>query len=224
MSLSFAEVLRKYSPDEPRDDHGRWTDGAQGDTAVQGLRLQQLRQQVKDEAKRLADGIKAGQDAIPASDREIIGEIAIKAVDNMDGPGQNNWIGQFYRDLAGDPHIEIATTDTMGFPNADPTGVTVHELGHALDSALNRYNLPGQFVWNITQDAAGLTKDMRSDAAYWLQNPKEGFAELYSLTFSPNHGKDARFFALPYPVASKVFAKSINAMRTAQASGWKAMP
>jgi predicted Zn-dependent protease len=106
-----------------------------------------------------------------------------------------------------DDETIIQVTDATG--RKDLVSVMTHELGHAVDIKHN-YALSTNMGRSIQSDAAKLTPQEQKKARYYTDNPKEGFAELYRLAFSP--AKEGAFL-MSQQRAQQVFAKSLAEMR-----------
>jgi len=91
--------------------------------------------------------------------------------------------------------------------NLDVTGVTYHEVGHAIDDVRG---LSRKLSDTLRADFNKMKPEEKYLARYWGQSDKELFAEAYKLAFSPAQ-KSA--FSMGYKRAGKVFSKSIEAIR-----------
>ena len=95
----------------------------------------------------------------------------------------------------------------------NPDATLVHEIGHAIDYAF--HNQPSRMLLAVaSQDALKMTKVEKRQmtrASYWLQQPTEMFAELYSLAYTP--GRQNKFFGMNRPNAEAKFKTSLAVLR-----------
>lgn len=150
------------------------------------------------------DGIKA----IPGEHAAVLqGKVRVqnkKSVLNSSGK-EVAGLAQYLGDSS-----DISIADTIkGKSLKDPTGTTVHELGHALDR-VHGNRLSSQMAATIRADAARLNGGDRYLAAHYLSNEREMFAEVYKLTYSPSK---RGAFAMGQKAAERKFARSVTAMR-----------
>jgi hypothetical protein len=89
----------------------------------------------------------------------------------------------------------------------DPIGITVHELGHALDHQSN-WQLGKEFGPMVDEAAKSMSKFDREYAEHSFSNDKEKFAELFRLAFSRDGSFEKRQAA-----AERIFAKPLAAIR-----------
>ena len=96
----------------------------------------------------------------------------------------------------------------------DPGGVAVHEVGHAVDHWRgwgHSMHMRAEFM----REVSGMTSGEARKARYYLNDPREMFAEMYRMAHGPvPKTKSVRVFGgMEYGRAQKVFAKSIAAVK-----------
>lgn len=106
--------------------------------------------------------------------------------------------------------IQIAEQYKIGmrtFRATDTAGTTIHEIGHAIDHALDWRG--GMSIRNqVDLDAkAGMSDYDLQKASYYFSNEKERFAELYRVAYGQAG------FGMTADKASKVFEKSISILK-----------
>lgn len=92
----------------------------------------------------------------------------------------------------------------------NPEHTFLHEVGHAIDAATGgEFTL--RFHGAIQQAASQMSEDEAFNAAYFLDDADEGFAELYAAAFAPN--VETFFGGMPRDRVETVFAKPLAALR-----------
>ena len=95
----------------------------------------------------------------------------------------------------------------------NPDATMVHEIGHAIDYALNQQ--PSKMLMGVmARDALTMTKVEKrqfQNAAYWLGSNAEMFAELYALAYTP--GRQNKFFGMKRAGAEAKFKTSIATLK-----------
>jgi hypothetical protein len=188
-------ALLKYSPDQERDDHGRFGEG--GGLTVGGSGASRAE-------------VQKGIDNIPASHIASLRGVSVSSqpvVTTADGRQvQGLYQGQTR-------NIQIADK-VMGRSIRDPQGTVTHEIGHALDSE-HGLSRDRALMHTLNSDATRMRPEEAYLAGHYLSNERETFAESYRLAYSTS-GKGA--FGLGQKRAEKVFAKSIAAVRARMAA------
>ena len=197
--------------DHPRDDDGKFTDsgGGSGDSSASGGGggdggggKTNIHIGGSGSSK---DKIQSGWHSIPESHQKLLSKISILNVAEING-GHTQGLTTTYNRT--DTTVKIADK-VAGRNLKDPTGTTVHELGHAMDN-LSGHAYSREVASVVREEAARLPKADARLAAHYLSNEREMFAEAYRLTYSTS-GRGA--FAMGQKTAEKRFPKSIAAVR-----------
>lgn len=205
------ELTEKYNPDQPRVPAGSPEGGQWGQGGGSGAPTVQLGLYATDRGVREAQ---AAVNSIPTSHREALKDVPVKVIfSNVDFSKAAHADGMY---LTSEKRIEVAQTFLLGSKNMAVDSIertTVHELGHAYDHA-SGYRISGGLFGrkDVSQALAALTIKERARGAYYLQDPKELFSELYALTYSRDKG--AKYFGMPYERAMEVWTKPVEYLRT----------
>jgi hypothetical protein len=200
---SLRLLLRKYSPDEPRDEAGRWTsDGAASGGSAQARSEALARDQVFVSAHNILDRLQGP--VLDAAERfarqfPMVRPVIIKVADDVDPSAQaeRKWGGvvhlspTWYGTQTDTAlwHQTMAQDRRMGWSvDATPEGIVVHELGHVVDTQLgNRSDAASAYnPWgfhNSDGDPSGFAgeDDRKSvESVYAQSNPHERFAEAFT--------------------------------------------
>ena len=217
-----AVYIGDYDPNQPRapagtDIGGQWVGEGGGE-----------RPKVTGDGKNV-DKVQHAINSLPQEHIDRIGD-KLKSVTNVDVI-QTREPGFYPMGLAryqGDNNIFIQVADripvTGGLAdilggdgafirNLDIEGVTVHEMGHALDVATGRKWNPSvaEQVWKEAYDPfIGMSSDELKRSAHYLSSESEMFAELYRTIYSRARNGG---FGMPQDRADQVFKKSIKHMK-----------
>jgi len=160
------------------------------------------------------DKITAGLDAIPKDHYEVLAKrgVRIEMSDTVESSKNGSVNGQYSWGYGNQDNI-VKLADNTKFKEwkykiVDPSGTTVHELGHAYDHASN-WRRSAQISKYVDEDAKKMSATDREYAKYYFSNDKERYAELYRVAYSP--GKTA--FHMSIKKAQKIFARSIEKLK-----------
>jgi hypothetical protein len=237
-------VVRDFDPNQPRDEEGKWTDGGGGDGAGGGGGAgvtPQVTQGDGTSAEKY-NRIKTALAVIPASHAAQIKDVSISFVKSQyDMPSQFGvspqaeglfafngksriFVAESKRSILNvppstwkpdrpTPPLEQWITKETFLPTKQIEQVTVHELGHALDHA-TEWKHSANIAKLADAAKAQLTAREKKNGAYWLNNDRETFAELYTTLYNPNDGDDQRYFGgLTRARAKSVFKAALAAMK-----------
>lgn len=95
----------------------------------------------------------------------------------------------------------------------DVAATTTHEMGHAIDYALGDASFSSYFQDTVKTAAASQTKQEAKKSRYYHLDPRETWAECYSLAFTPSLKKKSAFGGIPVERAKEIYAEPIAAMK-----------
>lgn len=144
--------------------------------------------------------------------RALVSDVSFVSTDTI--TDQRGLVGSYGKGMGGEKDkIKVADRVKLGSgyrDNPDAVGTTYHEVGHAIDD-----RVPGassRLKSTMDEDVKNMTDHEKKVGKYWLQSNRETFAETYKLAYSPAKGTA---FGMDHGRASKVFAKSVEAMKKA---------
>lgn len=196
--------IRKFDPNQPRDQRGRWSD-------VGGVSSAEGRPSITGKAGAFMKRVQDGLDAMPATHAARIKHVPIR-IAQVAERGSETTRGMFQ--WRGDEPLGITLGEEIHIPvssgsytlkTIDPEGLVLHEAAHALDHS-TRWQLSNRMHPSIYAAANVLKPSEREKASYYLSDKTEMFAELYSLKYNPNSKKSWRSFGMKPERARQVFA------------------
>src|SRR5215831_10772772 len=212
--------LTKFDPDQPRDEEGKWTSGGGDGGGAASTSVPAANQPQKPSEKRptvaglrgvseaTVAKVNSAIDAIPAEHREELGVGVTVYRDSKNFPVAEKWrhaSGLFAVYADGRKEIKISEA-VHSVPTKSVERVMTHELGHAYDSATGQM-ARHDVTTSLRKMTSRMTPSERQNAKYFLSTPGELFAELYSLTYSPD--KSGKYFNMPRDKALNVFKEGV---------------
>lgn len=221
--------LKEYDPNQPRDEEGKWSsDGGGGNGSAESVGYQGEKPAERPTPKAGSGSTEKAMQkvtkaiaAIPAKHAEILKNIPIEVVQSSVDiktdtvSAGTDTVGTFR--FQGDKPVGIVLAEnirmnvhrTYDLPVESIEQVTIHELGHALDHH-NGWKLGNDvpFLKGINKGLKRMKPNEKRNGLYFLSDPKERFAELYSLAYNPS--KSAKYFGgMSRKRAETVFAESL---------------
>jgi hypothetical protein len=151
--------------------------------------------------------------SLPDTHRDLLARRGVNVTmqKEVQAGGHGSVLGVYKHRVWGDwGQIEIAEEYGIGgrkFKSADVPGTTVHEIGHAIDHALD-WRGGTTIKRQVDIDAAaGMDWSERNYAKYYFSNEKERFAELYRVAYGQAG------FGMTAAKAQRVFANSIRILK-----------
>ena len=177
---------------------------------------------------RLTNLVKAAVDAIPADHAERIKDVKVIVTrTTRDVPanvpaGEGKFTAGLFDWGDGTPKVYVAANTEHQMPTSGERYIlplksvqatTVHELGHAVDHA-SGWSHGQALMADAGKGFARLSKKEAGQGEYWFLDPKEMFAETYSLAYNPNRSGSQRYFGgMSAKRAEKVFAEALGRVR-----------
>lgn len=226
----LAPPIAKYDPDQPRapkgsEEGGQWIDDPNKPRVIRSG---------DKELTSLEKKLRAVIDELPPEHMKLVKGTDIYAVyDLTPGHAENTGTtGQFRQigwplgsiDIAKNIRYRSGTYGSYSSGLRNQESTLVHELGHALDYAVRWDHDPSMGIPPSRSLSIALTSSIRSAAEkltpkekwngyYYLNSRSEGFAELYSLAYTPRWSKAKYFGGIKRDRAEQVFAAPIAEMK-----------
>lgn len=228
---------KKYDPNQPRDERGRWTStGASAaieQVISEGSTLAPIPEDISNwfgeyrvirEAGDIPGGVGEAIRAIPEEHLSLLHDTTISLNETVQASyyhpnrgyiEEEDVLGIYHpAQGTGDDSIQIAYR-ANGRDAKSISGTTLHEIGHAID--FKHGNRLGASAFNWLNYSMGLARYPMTDhekqiSAYYFKNTRERAAELYAMTYNPNFSAEGAF-GLPAFRASELFGVASDRLR-----------
>jgi hypothetical protein len=201
------EDMTDYNPNhEPAvsEKGGEFSSG--GGSSIEGRILESTSEGQKSQ-------MVAAVKSIPARDAESINHMKILGVKSLSAGFDGKVYGSFNPDES-----TIKVSAKADFQVISIEHALVHELGHAVDytdrSSFPAWSLSTKMRKGMKAESEKMSAAEKNAASYFLENPREMFAEAYALTYAKT---DAKAFGMSRDRARQIFAGTIAAIKARHA-------
>jgi hypothetical protein len=206
------EDMTDYNPNhEPAGSEkgGEFSSG--GGSSIEGRILESTSESQKSQ-------MVAAVRSIPAKDAESINHVKILGVKSLSAETDGKVYGSFNPD---ESTIKVSAKADFGGKKVQVISIEhalVHELGHAVDytdrSSFPAWSLSTKMRKGMKAESEKMSAAEKNAASYFLENPREMFAEAYALTYAKT---DAKAFGMSRDRARQIFAGTIAAIKARHA-------